>query len=62
MGFRFILFAYVEEPLGTGLAQGARDDEARRLIMQAWYFFRAYDIFFLQILRHQYNNRKTIKN
>ena len=48
MAFRFILFAYVKEPLGTGLAQGARDDEARRLIKQAWRFFEPMTFFFFK--------------
>ena len=36
---------FCSSPFGTGLAQGARDDEARRLIMQAWHFLSLWHFF-----------------
>ena len=56
---RSIWFAFVEEPLATGLAQEARDNEARRLILRA---FSSLGHLFSNISRHKYHDRKTIKN
>ena len=56
---RSIWFAFVEEPLATGLAQEARDNEARRLILRA---FSNLGHLFSNISRHKYHDQKTIKN
>ena len=56
---RSIWFAFVEEPLATVLAQEARDNEARRLILRA---FSSLGHLFSNISRHQYHDRKTINN